>query len=341
MFVDEVEIIVHSGKGGDGCVSFRREKYVPRGGPDGGDGGSGGHVFLLTDPGLNQLLPYRYKKVFRAQNGGHGRGKNQTGHNGENLYLPVPPGTIVYDNEGHLVADLTEPGQVIRVARGGRGGKGNARFATPTQQAPNFAEPGEKGETRRLKLELKTLADVGLVGLPNAGKSTFLSAVSSAHPAIAAYPFTTLTPHVGVVALTPATRFVIADIPGIIEGAAGGRGLGLKFLRHIERTRLLLYLIDCSDPTADSVESYKILTRELQEYKQDLIHRTSALVATKFDVADPHNLAKLRTYAEKAQLPFFAVSALRGDGLQEVMSWIADRLGKNSTESLIPVTTTA
>lgn len=326
MFIDTAEITVIAGHGGNGCVSFRREKYVPRGGPDGGDGGRGGHVYLIVDPSLNNLETFRFKKVFRAERGQHGRGKKQTGRSGQDLYLKVPPGTLVYDEEGRLIADLTEPNQKIRVAKGGRGGRGNAHFATPTQQAPAFAEPGEPGETRHLRLELRLLADVGLVGLPNAGKSTLLATVSSARPKIADYPFTTLTPHVGVVFWKKWRRFIMADIPGIIEGASRGKGLGFEFLRHISRTRILLFLIDVSTGAPDPVDTYHVLIRELENYSPELLTRTHAVVATKVDTVDEESLHRLDNFCKRSNLPFFAISSLSGVGIDNLLDWIARQL---------------
>ena len=336
MFIDRVDITVRAGDGGRGCVSFRREKHVPRGGPDGGDGGRGGHVFLEVDPGLNHLQPFRYKKEYTAERGRHGRGKNQTGRNGRDLVLKVPPGTVVYDESGHCLADLVEPGQRVLVARGGRGGKGNARFADPTNRAPRFAEPGEPGETRRLRLELKVLADVGLVGLPNAGKSTFLATVSSARPAVADYPFTTLTPHLGVVFWKNWSRFVLADIPGIIEGASRGRGLGLRFLRHIERTRLLLFLVDCAESPEAPPQAYEVLRRELTRYSEELGRRPHALIATKIDIAPPERVQALQSLAHRRGVPFFAVSAWTGAGIPEVLDWIARTLGESHASPAEP-----
>ena len=326
MFIDTAEITVIAGDGGNGCVSFRREKYVPKGGPDGGDGGRGGHVYLVVDPALNHLEPFRYRKVFRAERGRHGRGKKQAGRSGADLYLKVPPGTLVYDEKGNLIADLLEPGQKIRVARGGRGGRGNARFATPTQQAPAFAEPGEPGQVRKLRLELRLIADVGLVGLPNAGKSTLVATVSSARPRIADFPFTTLTPHVGVVFWKNWRRFIIADIPGIIEGASKGRGLGLEFLKHIRRTRLLLFLIDVTPGQPDPVETYRILRKEITTYAAELGDRPHALVATKIDQADEALLHRLEAFARDHHQPFFAISAHRGDGIEALLDWTARQL---------------
>jgi GTP-binding protein len=330
MFVDVVEIVVKAGDGGNGCVSFRREKYVPKGGPDGGDGGRGGHVFLVADPHLNTLYPFTFQRRFEASRGQHGRGKNQTGRDGTDLYVRVPVGTVVYDEAGRVIADLSEPGQTVLVARGGRGGRGNARFATPTRQAPYIAEPGEPGEQRRLRLELKLLADVGLVGLPNAGKSTLIRAVSSAKPKVAPYPFTTTVPHLGVVFWKHYRRFVMADIPGLIEGAAQGRGLGLQFLRHIERTRLLLLLVDCQAAAPDPVQAYRTLLQEMAAYSPALLERPRAVVATKGDIAVPDRVERLAAAAARDQTPFFVISAQTGEGLEPLMDWVAETLDRTA-----------
>ncbi|MBS1262388.1 MAG: GTPase Obg [Calditrichaeota bacterium] len=283
MFIDRVEIEVQAGRGGDGVVSFRREKYVPKGGPDGGDGGRGGSVIIRVDPQLSTLLDLRYRNVVRAGNGRHGQGKKMTGRSGADEVIRVPAGTVVHEiGSGRIIADLTGEEQELVVARGGRGGKGNARFATPTLRAPRKAIPGEAGETKRLRLELKLIADVGLVGLPNAGKSTLLSVISAARPEIAAYPFTTLTPHLGIVRAGAYETFVAADIPGLIEGASQGRGLGHQFLRHVERTRVLAILIESIDDTpADTMQT---LLRELERYNPALLARPRLIVRTKNDL---------------------------------------------------------
>ena len=264
-FIDEAKIYVRSGRGGRGCVSFRREKFVPRGGPDGGDGGNGGDVILVAQRNVSSLLDHRYRQHYIAQNGEHGKGKNQHGKNAPPLIVPVPVGTVVKDfYTGEILGDMVEEGQTLVVARGGRGGRGNARFATSTNQAPRYAEPGEEGEERTLLLELKLLADVGIVGFPNAGKSTLISRISAARPKIADYPFTTIVPNLGVVRYNEGKTFVVADIPGLIKGAHEGAGLGIRFLKHIERTRLLIHLLDLSPLTGrNPIEDYHVLNEEL------------------------------------------------------------------------------
>lgn len=313
-FIDEATIEVKAGKGGNGCMSFRREKYVPRGGPDGGDGGNGGSVILEVDRNLNTLLDYRYKHHYAAMNGGHGKGKKMHGSKGENVLLKVPPGTVVYDKE-NLLCDLIDPGERFVIAKGGKGGRGNARFATSTQRAPTKFEAGEKGEKRVIKLELKLIADVGIVGYPNSGKSTLLKSISSATPRVADYPFTTLSPNLGVVDLVDFERFVVADIPGIVEGAHLGKGMGLEFLRHIERTRLLVFLIDIAKK--DSVSDYKRLTTELNTYNPKLLEKPKVLVFNKIDLLDPIPELKIND-----SLPIFYISALQKKGLQPLLRQI-------------------
>ena len=287
MFTDYAKITIKSGNGGNGAITFRREKYVAAGGPDGGDGGKGGNIYFIVDKDMNTLVDFRYKRKFNAQNGQDGEGSHRYGKSGEDLYVKVPQGTIVKDVEtGRVVADLSQPGQVELIAPGGIGGKGNAHFATSTRQAPRFAQDGEKGIEKEVILELKLLADVGLLGFPNVGKSTFLSVVTSATPKIANYNFTTINPNLGVVKTEYGDGFVIADIPGIIEGASEGVGLGLQFLRHIERTRLLLHFIDVSDMAEKSPEeSYYIINTELKKYSEKLAVKKQIIVATKADLA--------------------------------------------------------
>ncbi len=286
MFLDQATIYVQAGRGGDGIVAFRRETGVPHGGPSGGDGGKGGDVILQVDPNLSTLLDYRYQQHYRAERGQHGQGSNKTGRGGENLILRVPRGTVVRDEEtGEVLGELLDPGQEVVVARGGRGGRGNARFATSTNQAPRRWEPGEEGEERRILLELKLIADVGLVGEPNAGKSTLLASVSAATPKVADYPFTTLTPNLGVVRLSGSRSFVIADIPGIVEGAHEGRGLGLQFLRHIERTRTLAFLIPADE--LEPQQTFARLRAEVESYSAELATKPYCVVFTKADLLPP------------------------------------------------------
>ena len=315
MFIDRASIRVKAGDGGDGAVSFRREPGVPRGGPDGGDGGHGGDVVLVADPNLDTLLDFRYRDEYRAGRGGHGGGKNKRGADGEDRRLPVPPGTVVRDaDSGERLGELLQEGQEVVVAEGGRGGRGNAAFATSTHQAPREREPGEAGEDRRIELELKLIADVGLVGEPNAGKSTLLSALSAAHPKVAAYPFTTLEPNLGVAQLSDTRSFVVADIPGLIEGAHEGKGLGTQFLRHVERTRTLAFLIpvDAPDPQA----AYDLLRRELREHDAALAHLPHCVVLTKADLA-PAGEREVELEAPDAW-DRFVVSAVSGEGTEEL-----------------------
>jgi GTP-binding protein len=328
MFYDEVDIIIKAGDGGDGCVAFRREKYVPFGGPAGGDGGKGGDVLFYVDTHLNTLYRFTRRRHFKAENGQHGRGKNQHGAAGADIRIPVPPGTIVYDaDSGDLLGDLTEPGQELIVARGGRGGRGNARFATSTNQAPRIAEHGEPGEERDLHLELKLLADIGLVGVPNAGKSTLLAAVTAARPKIAPYPFTTLQPNLGVVVLDNDTEFVLADIPGLIEGASEGKGLGHEFLRHVERTRVLIHLLDglSDDPLADLTA----INHELEAFGHDLAQKPQLIALNKLDepwVRErwPEIEAALRAQGYKPM----AISALAREGTRELLTRAAHMLAE-------------
>jgi GTPase len=316
MFVDYTEIQVIAGTGGSGAEAFRREMGVAFGGPSGGDGGRGGSVILQADPQLWTLLDFRYQQHYRAERGQHGQGKNRTGKDGADLVLRVPVGTLVRDAEsGDLLGEMTEPGQEIVAAKGGRGGRGNARFATPTRQAPRHWEPGAEGEERRIALELKLIADVGLVGQPNAGKSTLLAAVSAATPKIADYPFTTLTPNLGVVSLPGTRTFVIADIPGIIEGAHEGKGLGHRFLRHIERTRTLAYLIPLD--AADVQAEYELLRGELRQYSDELADKPHCVILTKADVLGAHDEAPRLDAA--AAWGHFVVSAVARRGLGELL----------------------
>ncbi len=322
-FVDEAVIEVQAGDGGDGCVAFRREKYVPLGGPAGGDGGKGGDVVLVADEGLKTLVDVRYRHTLRAGRGEHGRGRDQYGKHGRDAVLHVPVGTQVYDEQsGELLADLNRPGLRVVVARGGRGGRGNKHFATPVDRAPRRAEPGRPGEHRRIRLELKLLADVGLVGFPNAGKSTFIARVSRARPKIADYPFTTLTPNLGVVALGVDRQFVIADVPGIVEGASEGLGLGLRFLRHLERTRLLLYLL-AHDPGEgrDPVRDFEVLRAELARHDPALASRPALAALNKVDLPDVRDdFERVRSVlAERHGLRVFALSAATGEGVEPLL----------------------
>jgi len=333
MFIDEVRIWVKAGNGGDGCLAFRREKYVPRGGPSGGDGGRGGDVYLVANEHLNTLLHLRYNPEHKAERGRHGEGSNRTGHEGRSVDVEVPVGTVVWDEaSGERLFDFTAAGQRFLVAKGGRGGKGNARFATATHQAPTEHEPGKPGEERRLRLELKLLADVGLVGFPNAGKSTLISRISSARPKIADYPFTTLEPNLGVVPLDDFRSFVVADIPGLIEGAHLGHGLGTQFLRHIERTRLLAHLVDVSEASGrDPVQDFETVMRELASFSADLAAKPMLLVATKMDAAqDPARVESLRRLAESRQLPFYKISSVTGEGLDDLKRGMAATLSVSS-----------
>ena len=328
MFIDEARIWVKAGDGGNGCVAFRREKYVPRGGPSGGDGGDGGDVILESTEHINTLLPFRYNREFRAERGRHGEGGKRYGAEGAERIIRVPVGTLVFDEQsGETLFDFSEPGQRLTVARGGRGGRGNARFVSSTNRAPRRADPGEPGDERRLRLELKLLADVGLVGFPNAGKSTLISRLSAAHPKIADYPFTTLEPCLGVVAVDEERSFVLADIPGLIEGAHAGHGLGTRFLRHVERTRLLVHLVDVSETGRDPVEDFRVVRRELAKFSAQLIEKPVVVVANKIDRPGAGARQEvLEVFCEKEGLPFLAVSALRGDGLQALRRALGVRL---------------
>ena len=351
MFVDEAKIAVKAGDGGNGCVAFRREKYVPRGGPSGGDGGRGGSVYLEANPNDNTLLRYRYNREFKADRGRHGEGSNCTGVSGDDMVLKVPVGTLVFDSDNsELLADLKKPGQRILVAQGGKGGRGNQHFAKPWHQAPREKEEGQPGEERRLRLELKLLADVGLVGFPNAGKSTLISVISAARPKIANYPFTTLEPNLGVVNADGGTgghgselgrTFVVADLPGLIEGASEGAGLGIRFLRHVERTRLLAHLIDTGDTSEmDPVKAYEIIEGELAAFSGTLIDKPRIVVATKLDATtDRAKLDELKRFCTEKAVEFHAISAPTGEGVRELVRAMADALDKIPKEALDDVDT--
>jgi GTP-binding protein len=329
MFIDEVRIYVKAGDGGNGCMAFRREKYVPRGGPSGGDGGRGGDVIMVASEHANTLLQFRFNPEHKGERGEHGMGSQRTGAEGKDVTLKVPIGTVVYDEAtGAKLYDFTEAGQQFTVAKAGRGGRGNQHFATPTHQAPTEHEPGKPGEEKRLRLELKLLADVGLVGFPNAGKSTLISRISAARPKIADYPFTTLEPNLGVVQLPNFRSFVVADIPGLIEGAHLGHGLGIQFLRHIERCRLLVHLVDVSGTTGrDPVEDFAVIMQELASFSEDLAAKPMIVVATKMDIAqDPEPVERLRTLAHDRSLAFFEISSATGQGIDALKFGMAERV---------------
>ena len=339
MFVDEVDIHVEAGAGGRGCLAFRREKRVPRGGPSGGDGGHGGSVYVVASPHTNTLINYRFHPEFAAERGGHGEGSNRTGSDGADLELAVPIGTLVYEKTGvpsqslRLLADLAEAGQRVLVARGGRGGLGNARFATSTNRAPRKMQPGEPGEVKDLRLELRLLADVGLVGFPNAGKSTLISRVSAARPKIADYPFTTLTPNLGVVGLSDDRSFVVADVPGLIEGAHRGLGLGHQFLRHLERTKVLVHLVDISGASGrDPVHDLDTLRRELELFDPALIAKPQLVAANKIDAADDASrIDALERRASELGLPFLRISAATGAGIPDLLEAMWHRVVASGT----------
>ena len=329
MFIDEAKIYVKAGGGGNGCVAFRREKFVPRGGPSGGDGGKGGDVIMESSERHNTLVHFRFNPEYKAQRGRHGEGSNRTGRDGADVLLKVPVGTIVYDEAtGERVHDFLHADERVVIARGGRGGRGNARFVTSTHQAPREWEPGRPGEEHNLRLELKLLADVGLVGYPNVGKSTLISRISAARPKIADYPFTTLQPNLGVVAVgdePDAVSFVVADIPGLIEGAHTGAGLGTQFLRHIERTRLLVHLVDVSDASGrpDPAKDYEVIMGELESFGAGLEQKPVMVAASKADVANRDKLAKLKRYCKKHGLKLLVISAVSGAGIDELKGVMA------------------
>jgi GTP-binding protein len=332
MFIDEAKIRVKAGDGGNGCIAFRREKYVPRGGPSGGDGGNGGDIIMESSERHNTLVHFRFNPEYNAERGRHGEGSNCTGREGVDIVLKVPVGTIVYDDvTGEKIHDFSSPDDRMIIARGGRGGRGNAQFATSTHQAPREHEPGRPGEEHVFRLELKLLADVGLVGFPNVGKSTLISRISAARPKIADYPFTTLQPNLGVVAVGDAKEersFVVADIPGLIEGAHTGSGLGTQFLRHIERTRFLVHLVDVSDASGrpNPVKDVEVIMGELESFGAGLEMKPMIMVATKIDVANKDKLAKLKRYCKKEELELFPISAVTGKGIDELKYAMAEKV---------------
>ncbi|GAB4177769.1 MAG: GTPase ObgE [Calditrichia bacterium] len=330
MFVDFAKIHIKAGQGGSGCVSFRREKYVPKGGPDGGDGGDGGHIILVADKGLKTLIDFKYRKHIKAKRGEHGKGSNKRGKNGPSVILKVPVGTVIKDADtGEIIGDLIEDGMQVIAARGGRGGRGNQHFATPTKQSPRDWEVGFPGEERTIILELKMLADVGLVGFPNAGKSTLLSAITSSKPKIADYPFTTLVPNLGIVRVDEGRSFVIADIPGIIEGAHEGKGLGIQFLRHIERTKVLLYLIDGAEDNIN--QTLNQLKTEIQKYNDSLLSRPSLLVLTKKDIWENESILSFDD--SEINMPYIGISAVTHENLDLLKNKIWELISSYESET--------
>lgn len=338
--IDYVKIYVKAGDGGSGSISFRHEKYVANGGPDGGDGGNGGSIYLKVDPDLNTLLNFRYTKKYAAENGENGEGAKRSGKAGSDLYIPVPMGTIVKDIESDkIVADLSNKDQIFLIAKGGKGGKGNYHFATPTRQVPNFAQQGTKGQEKNLELELKLIADVGIIGYPNVGKSTILSIVSDAKPKIANYAFTTLEPTLGVVKAKSGRTFVIADIPGIIEGASKGVGLGLKFLKHIERTRVLLHVVDISGSEGrNPIDDFNLINSELEKYGNELAKKVQVVVANKIDIMDkPEYLEQLKTICSKKNITVFETSGKSKKNIDQVVEYLADLLEKIPKPELVEI----
>lgn len=336
MFVDQAKIFVKGGHGGNGCVSFRRLKYQPKGGPDGGDGGAGGSVILKVDEGLRTLMDFRYRRHYKAEAGEHGRGSSKHGKDGEDLVLLVPPGTVVKDIDGNFIADLTYHEQEVVVAHGGIGGRGNVRFTSFVRRLPGFAEKGEEGEEHWINLELKVLADVGIIGYPNVGKSTLISRISAARPKIAEYPFTTKVPNLGVVSLPDGRSFVAADVPGLIEGAHRGAGLGLDFLRHVGRSAVLLHLIDLSGQEGrDPRRDFDVINQELRYYDTNLVSRPQIVAGNKLDLPSAkENLRVVSQYIEDKGYPFFAISAVTGEGLQTLLYKLADEVEQTSQERI-------
>lgn len=336
-FIDEAKIYVEGGKGGDGCVSFRREKYVPRGGPDGGNGGRGGHVILIGSKSVRTLLDYHFKRHYKAENGKHGKGKLMHGQSGSDLYLPVPLGTVVYDESGNIIGEILEDGQKLIVARGGSGGRGNAAFVSSVRQAPTMRELGEPGEARWIRLELRLLGDVGVVGFPNAGKSTFISRISKAKPKIADYPFTTLNPHLGTVKLSDGRSFVVCDLPGIIEGASEGKGLGIKFLKHISRAAVILIMLDLADPQREPIYAYETLIKEIGRFDPSLLKRVRIVAGNKIDIPEARKkVPEVKKYFEENGIPFFPISAATGEGIDSLLYTLADEVSKYIPEVILP-----
>ncbi len=331
-FIDTATLHLTAGTGGHGAISFRREKFVPKGGPDGGNGGRGGDVIFVGDRTKHTLMDFRYKKIYKAENGRNGGGRDQNGRGGEDLIIPVPLGTIIKDaNSDDIIADITDDGMEVLIAKGGRGGKGNTCFTTPEQRAPRIAEDGKDGESIEVSLELKLLADVGIIGFPNAGKSTFISVVSAAKPKIADYPFTTLTPNLGVVQDGHGGSFVIADMPGLIENAHSGAGLGQQFLRHIERTKILLHFVDCSDEKS-MVERYTIIRNELTLYAEHLSSRVEIVAATKYDSVNEDNYNEFLEFAKDKDMHVFAISSATHSGIKDIMATIKNTLNNTTLD---------
>jgi len=337
LFVDEVDIHVYAGSGGGGCLSFRREKFIPRGGPDGGDGGSGGSVFIVATPTKNTLVDFRFHPEFKARGGQHGQGSNCTGQTADDLEIAVPVGTLVFEKDPggaglRLLGDLAEEGQRVLVAKGGRGGRGNARFTSSTNRAPRRTEPGEDGEEKLLRLQLKLIADAGLIGFPNAGKSTLISRISAARPKIADYPFTTLVPNLGVVTLSDDRSFVVADVPGLIKGAHEGTGLGHQFLRHIERTKVLVHLVDVSGASGrEPVEDFTTILDELERFSPEVAAKPQIVAANKMDaVDDPERVKALERHVKKRKLPFFKISAATGHGVDTLLEAVWKEIVKGA-----------
>ncbi|MCD6318166.1 GTPase ObgE [Candidatus Aerophobetes bacterium] len=329
-FLDEVKIWVKGGRGGNGCMSFRRERGVPRGGPDGGDGGDGGSVILKVDKKISTLIFFHYHNHFRAGKGEHGKGKNKHGRKGKDIFLKVPPGTLVKDEKGEILADLKREKDELVVAQGGKGGRGNAQFKSSVHQTPRETEEGKEGEKKCLSLELKLIADVGIIGAPNAGKSTLLSKISNAHPKIASYPFTTLRPYIGIVRVDEVSSFIAADLPGLIEGAHMGKGLGDRFLRHIERCKILIHLVDVGSPSSiNPINRFQMINRELENYNPNLLKKPQIVVANKMDLLGARmRFLKLKEKLDKQGFPLLPISAIKGEGVRQLIGKIAILLGE-------------